>query len=602
MIRGAFLGLETARKGIMAARAGLDTTGHNIANAGTEGYSRQRAVTTASSPIALPGAFFTLRPGMLGTGAEITSITRIRSQFVDAQIQYEGSSASHLGMLSNGLRRVEDIFGEPADARFSGLMDSFFNAWEDLSNDPESLAARTNLRESAQSLTDYVNGVDFSLKREVEDINTQIRGQVDQVNTLTSQIADVNKQITRSETTGARLSVKANDLLDKRDQLVEQLSKLVNVRQLDSPDGSVNILMDGHPLVTGGDAHALTLRSKSNDPSKLSLEFKESGIPAPLHSGELGGLFELRDVQIPAVRDKFATLITAFTNQVNKVHQQGYGLDGTKGRNFFTDTQTRKVTGTLFLPAGTTLDTTIDTLGITSGDFFIQGQRIEISAEEVLPGQAINLRSLLQRIEGASVDIRAEINSDAGAPRIEISQYNPAYGSDSLQVQDGNSNFFEVTGLDKAQVNDMSLDPPYDNSLSGFRLSTNILNDLDAIAATGDDGLGFPGPGDNRTALAIADLKNNASALFGATYGEYFESTIAVLGATAQTAERAEASQSLVLQQLEERRQEISGVNLDEEAVQLIKYQKAFEASARALSAIDETLDLIVNRLGTVGR
>ncbi|MCC7477218.1 flagellar hook-associated protein FlgK [bacterium] len=602
MIRGAFLGLETARKGLMAARAGLDTTGHNIANAGTEGYSRQRAVTSASSPISLPGAFFTLRPGMLGTGAEIISITRIRSQFVDAQIQYEGSASSHLGMLSTGLQRVEDIFGEPAEAQFSGLMDSFFNAWEDLSNDPESLAARTNLREAAQGLTDYVNNIDFALKREVEDINTQIRGQVQQVNTLTAQIAEVNRQITRSETSGARLSVKANDLLDKRDQLVEQLSKLVNVRQLDSPDGSVNILMDGHPLVTGGDAHELVLRSKSADPSKLVLEFKEGNFPAPLHSGEMGGLFELRDVQIPAVRDKFATLITAFTNQVNKTHQQGYGLDGTKGRNFFNDTQTRSATGTLFLPAGTTLDTSLDSLGITSGDFFIQGQRIEITPEEVLPGQALTLRGLLQRIESASVDIRAELNLDAGAPRIEISQYNPAYGTNSLALVDGNSNFFEISGLDKAVVRDLSLDPPYDNSLSNFRLSTSVLNSLDAIAATGDDGLGFPGPGDNRTALAIADLKNNAQALFGATYGEYFESTIAILGATAQTAERSEASQKLVLQQLEERRQIISGVNLDEEAVQLIKYQKAFEASARALSAIDETLDLIVNRMGTVGR
>jgi flagellar hook-associated protein FlgK len=214
----------------------------------------------------------------------------------------------------------------------------------------------------------------------------------------------------------------------------------------------------------------------------------------------------------------------------------------------------------------------------------------------------LTVRDLLARIEKASPDLRATLDTSAGQPRIVISQFNPASGRDDLKLVDGNSNFFETTGLDTARVVNLGPEPPYDNSLANFRLNTSVLNDLNAIAAAGDDGQGFTGPGDNRNALALADLKTSNQSLFGTSFGEYFESGIARLGAASQGAQRARDGQELVLQQLEERRQEISGVNLDEEAVQLIKYQKAFEASARALNVVDETLDLIVNRMGTVGR
>ncbi len=149
---------------------------------------------------------------------------------------------------------------------------------------------------------------------------------------------------------------------------------------------------------------------------------------------------------------------------------------------------------------------------------------------------------------------------------------------------------------------DIPLEPKYQNSLYNFKLNSPIMQSLDTIAAAGDDGLGFPGPGDNRTALAIADLKNDTAAIFQTTFSEYFQATVATLGSTAQNAERSLNSQKLVMEQLDARRQEISGVNLDEEAVNLIRYQRAFEACARAITTVDEILDLIANRLGTSGR
>ncbi|MCH7472203.1 hypothetical protein IIA79_04545 [bacterium] len=232
----------------------------------------------------------------------------------------------------------------------------------------------------------------------------------------------------------------------------------------------------------------------------------------------------------------------------------------------------------------------------------MQGQRIVIEHEEVLPGRAITLGQLLDRIEAPSIDIRATLDTTSGFPRIVISQFNPVSQETPLLINDGTSNFFETAGLITAPVEQLLSGQAYQNSLRNFRINPIILQDLDAIAAAGDDGLGFRGPGDNRTALAIADLKFNNKAIDNTTFGEYYQSTISSLGSAAQTVQRSFFSQSLVVDQLHSRREEISGVNLDEEAVNLIRYQRAFEASARVMTVLDEVLSLIVNRMGISGR
>jgi flagellar hook-associated protein 1 len=599
---GSFMGLEAVKKGMMSARTGLDTTGHNISNAGTEGYSRQIVNIRAAYPLAYPGPFVTLRPGMLGTGAEVASITRVRSEYVEAQIHAENGGQQYYDVISSTFTRVQDILGEPSDNGINGLMEGFFNAWEDLSNDPESTSGRTNLREAAQGLVTFVNEVDFKFKSELTDINTQISERVVRLNSLASQVAAVNKQIIEIEGSGQGNSLKANDLKDTRDSMIEEMSGLINARVIANGNGGVSVLIQGHPIVTNEFAYEIGLRQNPADPDRPILEFTKSRIPVAVNSGEIAGLSRMRDVEIPAVSRKLAELMTAFTNRVNVLHLEGYGLDGNKGRAFFSDIEHRRAEGQNFLPATTTLDTTLDKLGVTSGDFFVQGHRIVIEDQEVLPGTTVTLRQLLDRIDKANIDTRSQLDLSAGAPRIRISQYNPVSADTPLAIKDGTSNFFEVAGLKDIEITDIPLEPKYQNSLYDFNLNSPINQSLDSIAATGDDNLGFPGPGDNRTALAIADLKNDTAAIFQTTFSENFQATVATLGSTAQNAERSLNSQTLVMEQLDARRQEISGVNLDEEAVNLIRYQRAFEACARAITTVDEVLDLIANRLGTSGR
>ncbi|MEZ5337527.1 MAG: flagellar hook-associated protein FlgK [bacterium] len=575
MLRGTFLGLETSKKGLLTARAALDVTGHNIANANTEGYSRQRVNISASDPLSFPGAFVTIRPGQVGTGATVTSITRIRSIYIESQLHQEHGRSTLYQTMSDAYIRVEDIFNEPSENGLNSLMDNFFNAWEDLSNDPESASTRTNLAQAGLAMTEFVNEQDRRLDREVANINEQLQDRVDRINQLSSQVAVINKQIIQIESGGESGQMKANDLMDQRDAMIEELSKIVNARVLHNNDGSLSVLVQGHPLVNGVDFHEIRLQQNEADLNRPYIEFSKSRIRLDIRAGELGGMLQMRDVELPTVRLEQEKLVTAFTNRVNKLHIGGYGLDGISGRSFFTDYRTEQYGGSSALPAGTTLDTTLDQLGFTSGDFFIQGQRIEITPAEVLASTAITLGDLFERIERATLDVRVSIDGSLGFQRVVFEQYNPVDSDTRLAIKDGSSNFFEQLGFDNATHEKYFLDPPYRNSLANFSLNPQILSDLDSIAAAADDGTGFPGPGDNRTALGIADLRNDSRALLNSSFGEYYQGLVSSIGATALTAQRSHSTQTLVVEQLVERRLEISGVNLDEEAVNIVKFQSA---------------------------
>lgn len=602
MLRGSFLGLETSKKGLLAARAALDVTGHNIANANTEGYSRQRVNIKASNALSFPGAFFTMRPGQVGTGATVTSITRIRSIYIESQLHQENGRNTLFQTMSESYLRVEDIYNEPSETGLNSMFDGFFNAWEDLSNDPESNSTRTNLAEAGIAITKFVNEQDRRLTEEISGINNQLQDKVDRLNVVNEQIAVINKQISQIDSGGDNGQLKANDLMDQRDLLIEEVSKLVNARVLHNADGSTSVLVQGHPMVSGSQFQQIRLQTNPADVTRPTIEFKGSRIALDIQTGELAGLLQMRDVEIPTVRLEQEKLITAFTNRVNKLHIGGYGLDGLKGRAFFRDYRTEQYGGSIALPPGTTLDTTLDQLGLTSGDFFIQAQRIAISPADVLAGTSITLGALFERIEGSMQDVRMKIDNSLGFQRIVVEQYNPVDANTPLTIKDGSSNFFEAMGLDKPTHQKYALDPPYRNSMKNFSLNPQILANLSSIAAAADDGTGFPGPGDNRLALKMADLRNDSSAIQDSTFGEYYQGLVASIGATALTAQRSNSTQTLVVEQLIERRYEISGVNLDEEAINIVKYQAAYEANARALNVVDEVLDLIVNRLGTVGR
>jgi flagellar hook-associated protein 1 FlgK len=602
MIRGTFLGMEVAKKGVLVARGALDTVSHNIANANTEGYSRQRVNLKESFPLTFPGYGFNLTPGTIGTGVEIQSITHIRDTFIEAQYLKEGATLGNYQVIDDGLGRIENIFNDPTDYGFNSLLTALFDAWEDVSNEPESLSSRTNLVEVTKSLTGFVNDAARKLDLEVQNINTLIETRVKEVNSLAAQIADLNKQIIQIQSGSNRQN--ANDLIDSRDTLIRQLSSLVNVRtELTEAPGSVAVIMQGHPIVLDDFYDQVELAGQEENGSSPTLRFVRSKVAVPLADGEIMGLEILRDEYIPRFRKEFGVLVSTLCNRVNQLHLEGYGLDGNTGRPFFADFATWKLEGLASLPTGTEEDTTLDELGMISGDFFVEGQRIVVTDEEVRPGLALTVGELLERINQATPDIRFTLDTSLGFARIVVERYNPIDANLDIDIKDGTCSFFELAGIDPSFERQLRTSAEYGGVLHEFSLSPAILSSLKAIGTAADDGTGQSGgPGDNRTALAIADLKNVKDTYLGATFNEFYQSLISILGADGEIINNNVSSQQQVMEEVKARRESVSGVSLDEEAVNLIKFQQAFAASSRALTALDEILDLIVNRLGLVGR
>lgn len=600
MIRGTFLGLEISKKGVLAARGALDTVSHNIANANTEGYSRQRVDLKASFPLTFPGIGVTLRPGTIGTGVEIKEITRIRDEFVESQLLKEGSTLGRFEIVDEGLRRIENIFADPSEFGFNQLLSEFFDAWEDVANMPESLSARTNLVEVTRSLTGFVNEAARKLDLEVQNINNLLETKITEVNSLAREVASLNEQIIQIETGAGNQN--ANDLKDTRDELVRQMSKLINVRTEPTPGGGVSVYLMGHPIVQDGFYDQLELTMSEDEAEQPMLRFAKSKVTAPLTDGELLGLVNLRDEYIPAFRNEFGTLVTTLANRLNLVHLDGFGLDGSTGRPFFTDFATWKLEGLRPLAAGTTLDTTLDELGIVYGDFFLEGVRVVVSPEEVRPGTALTVGELIDRMNSTTSDLRFSLDTSLGFPRIVVEKMNPVSADDPIYIKDGTCNFFELAGLDPEQQQQLLGTAEYGGSLKAFGLSPSVISSLQAIAAAADDGSGqMGGPGDNRTALTIGDMKNVKDGFLKATFSEYYQGLISILGADGAVVLSSRQAQEQVLNEVKARRESVSGVSLDEEAVNLIRYQKAFTASARAITTIDDILNVIINLVGSAG-
>jgi len=588
-----FFGLEIAKRAMQMSQLNLQIIAHNIANAGTEGYSRQRAEVVTAPPLAYPSIQRGGYPQQLGSGVDVQAVRRITDEFLAEIIRMQSGAQGRNTAVDSALQGIELIFNEPGDQTLGTLVDNYFAAWQDLANDPELVSTRANLREQAITLVQGFNRLDKSLSALAEQQTSMIRLKLTEANNLTQQIADLNIQI--AQVLG--LGDNPNDLMDKQDLLIEQLSDIVPINTITQNDGSTSVLIGGLRLVEGDKAQALVTVLDPDDPNKITIRLKNGLVPDLNGEGLIAGYLESRDEIVPYYINQLDQLASAVINRVNVLHVDGFGLDGFKARSFFTDYRTAEMVGTFPLPAGTTEDTRLDELGLTAGYFEIQGTRITISQDDITPGDAITVGELLDRITNSQSLVRASLDTDsAGDPIVRLDLFNPPKGNTEIHILDGTSNFFQVFGLDNAVSNFLPANATYDNASGKISVSAAILENLDFIAAASDDGSGiFAGPGNNENALAIASLQSMTTAINGTTYTDYYASTIAELGSQAQAATRLLQNQDVLLDQLDVQRESIRGVNLDEEATNLITYQSIYEGAARVVQVMDSMLDTLIH-------
>lgn len=334
------VGLNAAVSGLMAAQRALDVASHNISNSDTPGYSRQTMQQDASAPLGAGGLFMRYGGvGQVGTGVSVTSITRVRNQYLDAQFRNQSAPLGEAQVTSDTLKQVQNIFDEPSNNGLASQLQQFWNGWQSLANNPEDLAVRTNLQSVSASLAGTFNDVFTKLTNLRQDVNDQIQSKVNDINTLTSQIASLNGQIIA----GLNAGQNPNDLEDARDQAINQLSQKIGINVVQNPtSGALNVFLNGQPLVDEKSAFQLQAAPVLTN-GFFQINYAPTGQQAQVGGGELNALLNLRnntlsDTQPGGFISDLNGLCSNLMSAVNTIHTASFGLDGVTTLPFFTGT------------------------------------------------------------------------------------------------------------------------------------------------------------------------------------------------------------------------------------------------------------------------
>lgn len=464
--------LTMARKALQAGQVAIQTTGHNIANANTPGYTRQRVDLVPTIPFSLGSA------GSLGTGVDVKVVTRLRDLMLDSQFRDAHQTLGRQETEEATLSQIEGLIGEPSDSGLASAMSALFGSFHDLANSPTDLAVRTVVRDKARALADQFHRLDDGFERLKIDLSNEILVDVKQVNGLTQQIADLNRQIAMAEGGGGT----ANDLRDQRDQVLDDLSKLVGGSVIEDIGGQVRVTVGGGLTLVDGQTSVPLVEATADPNYPDSVRLSLGGKPMTPGGGRLAGLLNSRNSAsgfVKGFQSQLDTLAKAVVDEANTIHVAGYGMDGiTTGNNLFTP---------LVAPAGAARSIAVDLA-----------------------------------IEG------------------------------------------DVTKI--------------------------------AAAATAD-------PGDNSNALALVSLQNDSTAITlpsggTTTFGAYLSNLVSDLASQEAGAKRSVSLHTTMADFLTSRRDQSSGVSLDEEMTDLIRFQKAYEAAAHFTNVVNDLLGTLMTQLG----
>lgn len=327
--------MDVGRRSMMNSQSALQTTAHNIANKSTEGYSRQRVDMLSNLPVG-EGK---LRIGM---GARAGAVNRTNNAYVERQLEREISSSGHFEARAEMLGRVEQVYNEQVNKGLNHSMGNFFNAFRELSNNPESLATRTQVKETAENVTRDFQRVNNQLKEIQRDADFRIATKVEEINQITKEIANLNEKVQAVEIQG----VTANDERDRREQLVKELGQKVNIRYAEGKDGAITITAGNTALLVSGYSQmdlrtASTPAGDGKGEGNFDIYYKNTENSTPtnvtkqLIGGEIGGLLQVRDEVCNELLDNMDVLAYSLAEEVNNVHMQGYDRNGRTGNLLF---------------------------------------------------------------------------------------------------------------------------------------------------------------------------------------------------------------------------------------------------------------------------
>ncbi|MGC9311453.1 MAG: flagellar hook-associated protein FlgK [Sediminispirochaetaceae bacterium] len=620
-----FTGIEIGKRSLIAHNQGMSTIGHNLGNAAVDGYNRQRVEMKAFDPIFMPGFNRAETAGQLGQGVTAERIERIHDEILEGRIVAQANGKGYWELRDKYVLMLEQVYNEPEDISVRALMDRFWESWQELSMYPEQTSARHAVLQRGQSLMDGIHRRYEGLSRIRGMLEQEVTATVGRVNSILSEVAGINEQIVKIEAMGDN----PNDLLDQRDRLVKELSSLVNITVDGRDPDEFTIHTGGMHLLQGRVAHFLRAEPNPNNEGYSDVLWSASGEQYLPEGGELAAMLEMRDGDVRDEIQDLDMMTVNFIDMVNSIHREGYGKNGRTGQDFFSEWPfVNNVAGNydrngdgefdstyLFRISGTNRLEEQQQIGLR-GTLRLSGPVEDIEIE-YFPTDTVE--DLVGRINTSGSEVVARIDRNgilnlkaSPAAAIDNPDFVIRHIEDSGQFLAGYAGILAENGpegaYDWGQADAVTAlrgeglnyaVAPLSHPAGWIEINPSVARDPDTIAA----GFGKNGEnaetGDGSAALAIAQLRNG-DVMVGryAGFEDYFSQAVAKVGLKGEAAERAYETEREIMQELEAMKDSISGVNIDEELSQMIKFQHGYAAASRFISEVNDMLDTIINRMG----
>ena len=547
--------LSIGTSALSALQRAITTTGHNIANVNTEGYSKQSVIFGARPPQ-------DIGVGYLGSGTQIESIDRAYNQFLTTDVQTRTASNSYFQLYATTAGRLDELLADPSTS-LSEAMDSFFTAAEAVSSSPTSLPERQVMLSEAETLVQRFQYVVGRVDDVATELNSRIDTSVAEINQLSENIAVLNREIANATARGTGVP---NDLLDQRDLLVTRLSGLVKTSTQPQEDGALNVFIGrGQPLVIG--ANAETLATETDPQLSGTLRVTLTAGPAIsadvsefLTGGELGASLTAADELIEPTRRELNLLAAGFAETFNAVQEGGDDLNGVDGVPMFTQVEN------IVRPASDVNDNTpnsgnatvsftvTDVTQLTGDSYELEYTAGGVTLKNLTTNTVTTLSTNPQTVDGFEINYSALVpGTGAGANEGDAFIIDPVFQA--------------------ARLIDVEIDDPA----------------LIAAAADGE------AAGNNENILAMIELRDQSLLKGGTTsFTDMYSSLVTDVAVRTQRAKSSAETEETLLSSAIERQSSLQGVSLDEEAANLIRYQQAYQAAAQIVAVAGEVFDTLI--------
>jgi flagellar hook-associated protein 1 FlgK len=607
--------------GLNAAQASLAVTSHNIANASTDGFHRQTALQGTENPQGTGVGFF-------GRGVDVETVRRAYSQFLDNAVLTAQTQGSYLDTYNNQISQIDNLLADPS-AGLSPALQSFFSSVQDVASNPSSVPSRQAMITQGQVLSARFQALDTQLTQMRTGVNQQLTDTVTQINAKAQSIAQLNEQISMVQ---SNANQPPNDLLDKRDQLVADLNQLVRTSVVKQSDGSYSVFIgNGQTLVLGNQAYSLSAAPSAADPKDYSISYVANGATVPiststLQGGSLGALLDFRSQSLDTAQNNLGRVAIVLAQTFNDQHELGQDLNGNLGQAFFnvpagqvvtnanntgtavinaTDSSVGALTGSdyrLSFNAGTwTLTRLSDNTTSTFATFpqTVDGVTLSLASGAAANGDSYLIQPTRTGARDISVAI-ADTSLVAAAAPVRASAAAANTGDGKISAGSVNSppppnanlqnavtitftsaTTFNVTGTGTGNPTGVAYTSNGNITYNGWSVQ------ITGTPAAGDVftiGPNTAGVADNRNALLLAGLQTvNTVANGTANYQSAYSLIVSSIGNRANDIKVQSTAQTALVQQTTAAQQSLSGVNLDEEAANLIRFQQAYQANGKVI-------------------